>query len=188
MTWSHRRAGDPARLVASADKIRADLGGRRQPRPGRHGDERLGGMASQPAGLTSMRLSGMRMWGIGSAWSLSFCLVLGAVLGFVLGYVTDAGPDDFFLAEGRFVAGTGEFAAVLGVGLGLIVSFPAGVLAAAIFAWLVSRRDVESLPPMPRLRWWAVAIAASVQLVAYLWFSWSTEAFDSPGDWERFWR
>ncbi len=90
------------------------------------------------------------------------------------------GRSNFFFAEGRFVADTGKFTAVLGVGLGLIVSFPAGVLAAAIFAWVVSSRDVESLPPMPRLRWWAIAIAASVQLVAYLWFSWSIEVFDSP--------
>jgi len=122
----------------------------------------------------------MRMWGIASAWSLSFCLVLGAVLGFALGYVTDPGPDNIFLPEGRFVAGNGMFLAVLGLGLALFVSFPAGVLASAIFAWVASRKDVESLPTMPRLRWWAVAIASGVQLVAYLWLSWSTEGFDSP--------
>ena len=120
------------------------------------------------------------MWGVASGWSLGFCLVFGAVMGFVYGYVTDPGPDKFFWTEGRFVADNGMFTAVLGVGLALIVSFPAGVLAAAIFALVVSRRDVESLPTMPRLRWWAVAIAASVQFVAYLWLSWSTEVFDSP--------
>ncbi len=47
-----RRAGDPARLVASADKIRTELGWTASLRPGRDGDQRLGGLAGQPARLS----------------------------------------------------------------------------------------------------------------------------------------
>jgi hypothetical protein len=119
-----------------------------------------------------MRLSGGRIWLTGLAWALPLCLVLGALVGFFYGFATEYGPDELFQQEGRFVVANGVVGAFVGVGVGLLVCFPAAIVATGLFAWLVSRRDPKTLSSGETLRLQAVVIGAGLQLAALAWFGW----------------
>jgi hypothetical protein len=124
--------------------------------------------------MIAARLSGWRIWIFGTLWSLAVCLVVAPLFSFVYVYVSDAGPGDIFLTDGRFDVGNGLFGAVIGVLYALFVLFPAASVSAGLFGWWMNRISADGLPSTVMVRRRAVAAGAGVQLVVAVWMGWAT--------------